>query len=252
MRRLDRWLLPILTCLVVLVAILLPQRLSRWRDEAVLNGPHTEELKTENELPTQSLALEERILLLAQYNDTPEAMTVIVQELELQGEAEELIQAELERLYAGGILDSEAMPESLAPFWGNRVYLRAPEEIWGASFLTMEGYLKEDGTYLSLVVDEESGTALWLEVFTPGIKKWVGEPVEVGRFFLDRMGVENICTGYGMYDATFDLPGADCHYEISSADALTVIPYAGYIGYGYGEVADTDSNAAAAVGIAGK
>lgn len=250
MRRIDQWLLPILTCLVVLAALLLPQRISRWRDEAALDGPHTEELKTENDLPTQSLTLEERILLLAQYNDAPDSMTAIVQELELSGEVEELMHAELEQLCAGGILDSEAIPESFAPFWGHRIYLRAPDKIWGASFLTMEGYLKEDGTSLSLVLDEASGIALRLEVFTPAIQKWVGEPVDVGLFFLDRMGVASTCTGYGMYDAAFDLPGADCHYEICRANALTVIPYTGYTSYGYGEV--TDSNAAAAAGMAGK
>lgn len=214
MKRLDRWLLPVLTCLVVLVAILLPQRLSQWRDQAALNGLHTEELKTENELPTQSLTLEERILLLARYDEDMDSMTAMVQELEQSGEVAGMMRKELERLCESGVLPPEVLPADLSSFESRRLYLRAPEEIWGSSFLLMEGYDKAEDIYFSLVLDEETGYALRLELATPALQQFSDEPVNIGITFLDRLGVENMCIGYGGYDATFDLPGADCRYTI--------------------------------------
>lgn len=242
MKRLDRWLLPILTCLVVLVAVLLPQRLSRWRDEAVLNGPHTEELKTENELPTQSLPLEERMMLMARYDEDMDAMTAMVQELEQDGGMEALMRTELERLCESGILPWETLPEDLSPFLSRRLYLRAPEEIWGASFLVMEGYSKEDDVSLSLALDEETGYALRLELYSPALRKFVGEPVNIGTVFLDRLGVESECAGYGRYDASFDLLEANCRYAVLLEDrtALRIIPFPGdRVGFA------TDANVAA-------
>lgn len=214
MKRLDRWLLPALTCLVVLAAILLPQRLSQWRDQAALNGLHTEELKTENELPTQSLTLEERMLLLARYGEDMDSMTAMVQALEQSGEVAGMMREELERLCESGVLPPEALPADLSSFESRRLYLRAPDEIWGGSFLTMEGYSKAEDIYLSLVLDEETGYALRLELVTPALKEFPDEPITIGTAFLDRMGVENTCIGYGGYDAAFDLPGAGCRYTI--------------------------------------
>lgn len=242
MKGLDRWLLPILTCLVVLVAILLPQRLSRWRDEAVLGGPHTEELKTENELPTQALALEERIALLGRYNGAPEAMTVLTQELDRGSGAETLMWAELERLCESGVLEWELLPERFPSLQSWRLYLRAPEAICGAGFLVMDGYSEEDGVYLSLALDEETGYALELELSSPAARKFAGEPVNIGIVFLDRLGVENECAGYGKYSASFDLPGADCRYDVSLEDRsmLRIIPFPRDGGFA------TDSNGAAA------
>ncbi|WP_298029822.1 hypothetical protein [uncultured Dysosmobacter sp.] len=208
MKRLDRILLPILTCLVVLVALLFPQRLSQWRDEAVLNSPHTEELKTENELPTQALTIQERMLLVAQYNEGAD-MTALVQELEWDSETENLVWKELEGLCKDGILPPEVLPEDLTAFPLQRCYLRSPEEIRGASFLVVEGYSKKNALNLSLALDEETGAALWLEADSPFLRKFDADSLAIGSIFLARLGLENVCENYSPQAAQLTLPGAD-------------------------------------------
>jgi len=229
MRRLDRYLLPILTCLVVLVAILFPQRLSRWRDEAELNGPHTEELKTENDLPTQPLSLEERILLLAvftEYGESPD-MTVILQEQGWNDETEALMRAELERLRENGVLP--LMPEGLLGFSVQRCWLRAAEEIRGAAFLIMNVRSKAEGVWLSMILDEETGYALTLEASGSAVKLCDAEPVDTGILFLDRLGLEYACDGYAENDAGFTLTGTECSYiVVKDQGYLRVSPWTPY------------------------
>ncbi len=230
MRRLDRYLLPILTCLVVLVAILFPQRLSQWRDAAVLDGPHTEELKTENDLPTQPLSLEDRMLLLAMYIEGLDAdLTVIFQEREWDEETETLLRTELERLSDNGVLPAGPRAESLSGFSAQRLYLRSPEEIRGAAFLTLDVYSKAQNLWLYLALDEETGCALALDASGLPIKRFAAEPVDIGIRFLDRFGLEYICDGYAESDAFFQLTGTDCGYMVvKGQDDLRISPWTFY------------------------
>jgi len=230
MRRLDRYLLPILTCLVVLVAILFPRRLSQWRDEAVLDGPHTEELKTENDLPTQPLGLEERVLLLAMYAEgLEEDLTVIAQEREWDEETDALLRTELERLSADSVLPTGPLAENISGFSAQRLYLRSPEEIRGASFLTIDVRSKAEGLWLSVVLDEETGYALALEVAGLAIEKFDAVPSDIGIQFLDRLGLEYTLDGYAEYDAGFTLTGTDCGYiVIKGRDDLHISPWTFY------------------------
>jgi len=224
-KQLDRILLPILTCLVVLVAVLFPQRISRWRDEAVLNRPHTEELKTENELPTQSLTIQERMLLLAQYNEGAD-MTALVQELEWDSETVDQVWKAMEGLCKDGILPPEVLPEALAAFPLRRCYLRSPEEIRGASFLVVEGYSKKKALNLSLALDEETGLVLRLEADSPFLKKFDAEPLAIGSLFLARLGLENVCESDSPEAALLTLPDADCYYSvIKDGSFLHIIPW---------------------------
>jgi len=215
MRRLDHYLLPVLTCLVVLVAILFPQRLSQWRDEAVLNRLHTEKLRTENDLPTQPLSLEERMLLLAVYTEGLDPdMTVIFQEREWDEETEALMRTELERLSENGVLPTGPLAESVSGFSAQRCYLRASEEIRGAAFLTIDIYSKAEDLWLCLILDEETGYALTLEVSGPAMEKFDAVPADIGILFLDRLGLEYTLDGYAEYDAGFTLTGTDCGYIV--------------------------------------
>lgn len=227
MRRLDKYLLPILTCLVVLVAILFPRRLSQWRDEAVLNGLHTEELKTENDLPTQPLSLEERMLLLAMYADgLEENLTVIAQEQEWDEETDALLRTELERLSANGVLPTGPLVESVSGFSAQRLYLRSPEEIRGASFLTIDVHSKAEKLWLTIILDEETGFALALEASGLAVEKFDAVPSDIGILFLDRLGLEYTLDGYAEYDAGFTLTGTDCGYiVIKGRDDLHISPW---------------------------
>lgn len=225
MSKVKRWFLPILTCAVMLASVILPQRLSLWRDETLLNAPHTEELQAENELPTRPLSLPEQMALVSLFDADSGALTSVTQELGQDSQAETMVRTELERLCSNGILAPELLPEDLSNFFGYRVYLRMPGTISGASFLVMEGYSKRENIYFSLLLNEEDGYALRLELSHPAIKNFIGEPLDIGTAFLDRLGVENTCVGYGPYDAVFTTPDAALQYGVFlEYDLLRIVP----------------------------
>ncbi len=223
MRNQKPWLLPVLTCVVMLSAVILPQQLSRWRDKALLDTPHTEALHGENELPTRPLSLPEQMSLIAQFHMNNEALTSVIQELGQDRETAAMVRTELERLCDSGVLPPEMLLEDLSAFSSKRLYLRMPGTLTGASFLVMEGYSKQEEFYLSLVLSETDGYALWLELDHPAMRKFAGQPVDIGRAFLDRLGVENSCTGYGQYDAVFTAPDGGFQYAVYRDSTLLLI-----------------------------
>ena len=228
MRRLDKFLLPLLTCLVVLGAILFPQQLSQWRDRAVWNGPHTEELKTENDLPTQPLSLAERMLLLARYSDDTDKyteITVIFQEQESDDEAAALLRAELERLSRLGVLPTGPLMAELSGFHAQRCYLRSPEEIRGASFWTIDAYSKAEDLWLYLILDEETGYALQLDMVGPVLDDFDPKADRVGALFLEGLRLEYWLEGSEEYIARFALPETDCRCVVRKGwDYLRISP----------------------------
>lgn len=225
MSKVKLWFLPILTCAVMLAAVILPQRLSLWRDEALLNTLHTEELQAENALPTRPLSLPEQMALVSLFEADGDSLTSVTQELGQDSQVEAMVRTELERLCSNGILAPELLPEDLSNFFSYRVYLRMPGTISGASFLVMEGYSKQENIYFSLLLNEEDGYALRLELSHPAIQKFIGEPLDIGTAFLDRLGVENTCVGYGPYDAVFTTPDSTLEYMVSmEGDLLRIVP----------------------------
>ena len=109
MKKWKNWLLPIFTCLVVLCAALLPQRLSELRDRALLGAVHTEEL-TDDRLPVRPLSLTERLELLFLLQSEPESFTVVTQDLSAKMTPEEMpalqtqVWEELKGLVEAGVL----------------------------------------------------------------------------------------------------------------------------------------------------
>lgn len=225
MNKRKPWLLPILTCAVMLAAVILPQRLSLWRDEALLNTPHTEELQAENELPTRPLSLPEQMALVSLFDADSVSLTSVTQDLGQDSQVEAMVRTELERLCDNGILAPDLLPQDLSNFFSYRVYLRMPGAISGASFLVMEGYAKQEGIYLSLLMNEEDGYALRLELSHPAIQKFIGEPLDIGTAFLDRLGVENSRIGHSRYEAVFTTPDSTLEYIVSrEGDLLRIVP----------------------------
>lgn len=243
MNKLRSWSLPLLTCAVMLAAVILPQRISLWRDQALLNTPHTEELRVENDLPTHPLSLLEQMSLVSLCDLYPESLTVVTQELIPDGEAMATIRTELDRLCGDGILPPEVLPADLSGFLYQRLYLRLPGSVSGASFLLMEGYSKKEDSYFSLLLNED-GYALRLEVIHPAMKKYAGTPLEIGTAFLDRLGVEHTCVGDSFYEAVFTTPDPALRYFASQdGDLLRIVPMPeGEVPYA------TDSGSGASVG----
>ena len=71
MRRLKKWGLPLLTGIVVLAAVLLPERISELRDRRILNTAHTEPM-AQADLNARAPTLPEKLELLGRAIRYPE------------------------------------------------------------------------------------------------------------------------------------------------------------------------------------
>lgn len=219
MRRWRTWLWPVLTGLVVLSAVLLPPRLSRLGDRQLLGQVHTEVLAAENGLNAQPLDLTERIGLLVRWQEGGEGLAQASQEVEDRAALAALAAAEMDTLADQGALP----PFSLDPaeLSGERLVFQDAETGGGASFLSVSLYRREQTLWL--VLDEESGRLLRLEVWDPLVRKLSPDPEAAGAAFLGRLGVETELLGAGPREALFQVAGTDLTYIVALDDWLLSI-----------------------------
>lgn len=139
MKKWKNRLLPIFTCLVVLGAALLPQRLSELRDHTLMGTVHTEKL-TDNWLLARPLSLAERIELLTLWSDEPERFTVVTQELSVKMAPEEILALqtqvwkELKSLADAGIFPDEMLQEETSDLSGERTSVRLSDDLRSTTF----------------------------------------------------------------------------------------------------------------------
>lgn len=226
MRKLKNWLLPLCTCLAALALALLPQRLSQMRDRSELSTVHTETLESDNNLPMQSLALEERVVLLSRWFANPDFLASVVQELyeplDLTKAEERTIDA-LEELLEDNFLLSELVPDTLPNFYAHRLYLRGEESLSSATFLVIDSYDKEKDLTISAALDEETGKILRLMIYYPKLEALLPSAAEIGEIFLDYLEISYLPTDSYAFEANFLLPGYDVVYMVSAgSDNLSI------------------------------
>lgn len=188
MRNWRNTLLPLLACLAVVGLALLPLRLSALRDRTLTGTVHTEELGTDSNFPARPPALERRLWLLVQWEEFPEEVTVIGQELtEGSEELETLKTAIREELAEWDVLPGD--PESFTNFSGSRFYLRDPQDLSSAGFFAASGYVPSWDGIFTLTLDGETGHMVRCQIYFSNVKKHLGTPETVGRAFLDRLGL---------------------------------------------------------------
>lgn len=189
MRDWKNWLLPLLTCLVVVCLAVLPLRLSVLRDQGFTSAVHTENLGEHSNFPAKPPELPGRLWLLAQLNSFPDTLTIVDQAIEDE-ELEKLrpeILTELEALEAAGILP-EGLRERLGEFAGSRVYLRDQTDLSSAAFWQLYAINAETGEYLSVYLDRETGRTAALDFWSYRLRKEAKlSPAEAGMALLDRL-----------------------------------------------------------------
>ena len=219
MKKWKNWLLPIFTCLVVLCAVLLPQRLSELRDRALLGAVHTEEL-TDDRLPVRPLSLTERLELLFLLQSEPESFTVVTQDLSAKMTPEEMpalqtqVWEELKSLVEAGVLSEAMLPEDLSILSGERTSVRLSEDLRGATVLHLKVVDKRKGPDLSIILDADTGHAIALRVFFPISEPLAATATDIGNAFMDRLGIENQVHTPGVDHAVVVLPEANVLYDI--------------------------------------
>ena len=231
MKQLRTWLLPILTVLVVLTVTLLPQHLSRLQDQKVMAKIHSEALATENILPVQLPDLVQRISLLSRWMEVSDVMSA--QNDIVEGEFyDELCAAALQELQCmsdDGPVPADLIPSEVSFVDVSRMYLQ--QQLVGAEFYVFDTYIKTENTHLWMVLDGETMELLWLELGLPAMEKYYESisPVEMGVFFLNRLGVENSPATTGKFDAVFHIQDTDFQYCVSlDPNYLKVFPFLAY------------------------
>ena len=220
-------LFPLLTLLTVLVLALLPRELSLWKDQTLQGSVQSEVLVTENDLPVRSPTLPERMELLAQWM-TAEDITST--RTEVTGQTYETwvntIRLELEDFRSNGLFPAELLPTDITNAGCHRMYLR--RQLQGAEYIVMDAYLKVEGIHLWAVLDEETGQLLWLELGNRSAMKFLYEklrPVEIGTFFLQRLGIVPEERSSGSLYAVLGIPGGNVEYGVSlDSSYVTICP----------------------------
>lgn len=193
MRNWKNWLFPILTALTVAALALLALRLSILEDGELTGTVHAEPLTADNNFPAKPPDLPGRIRLLVQWQEMPEKITLMSQELE--GEDRE---REMRRLReALTDLGSLLLPSSAARLTeadGNswdwfRYYLRDQTDLSSASFIEASTYDKDRRITLSAVLDGESGQILRLVFRSVDGVSCGASAQELGEAILDRLGL---------------------------------------------------------------
>ena len=205
MKHLRKCGIPVLTGLVVLAALLLPERISALRDRQTLGAIHTVPL-AEEDLTVREIALPEKLELLGRAILDPDLKVFsTTQSLPLTGEqGDELADVAFFQsvgyLAEWGILPESFDLDTLEFQSGSRaVYVRS-DGYQSASMLYLQGTTGNRDSFW-IVVDEETGLPVWIDCSlrsVPAKSLLSGEAL--GAHFLDGLRLEVQQRGPNVWD----------------------------------------------------
>ena len=229
MKRIRAWLLPLFTLLAVLTVTILPRYLSDLQDQKIIGHIHTEKLPVEDSLPTQPPDLSQRMLLLSQWMEASDIMSVHNEITEDYAYAESSADkesttyrqlcaaalSEVKFLAESGLLPLDLTPLEKSNMSVSRIYLR--RQLIGAEFYVFDTYIKAENIHFWIVLDSETMNMVWLELGHPAMEKYYKSisPEKIGQFFLERLGVTCDLVTAGAFDAIFQITDADLQYGVS-------------------------------------
>lgn len=195
MKHLRKCGIPVLTGLVVLAALLLPERISALRDRQTLGAIHTVPL-AEEDLTVREIALPEKLELLGRAILDPDLEVFsTTQSLPLPGEpgaeqAEEAFFQSVGYLAEWGILPESFDLDTLEFQSGSRaVYVRS-DGYQSASMLYLQGTTGNRDSFW-IVVDEETGLPVWIDCSLRSVSaKSLLSGEALGAHFLDGLRLE--------------------------------------------------------------
>ena len=195
MRNWKNWLFPILTCLTVAALALLPLRLSTLQDGELTGTVHAEPLSADSNFPFKPPELPGRIWLLVQWQEMPDNLTIMAQELtggERDRETQRLRKAlaALEEVLPSALNDLNGYLDGGSWEWEwERYYLRDQTNLSSASFSRAAAYSKVLGAAFSATLDGESGELVTLQFYGGFDFRSETSPQETGMKLLDRLGL---------------------------------------------------------------
>ena len=234
MKLLKKWLFPVLTCLIVAGAAVLPARVSQARDARQFGQVHTEELKADVLPVYEPPGLGDRMELYAHRLSIDHPVLSFEDPFYFEQypqEREELMQSMEALLTEAGLIPKWVFQEE--PFTDltiKRCLLWDPAEDSAvqrpAAFYVFKWacYEKLHNKLLTVDVDAETGLPIEVYIFDTNISQWLPYEVEplqalVGRFFdLLGMDVQEVDTDqpYEVWrDFYYDVNGLPVRYAVS-------------------------------------
>ena len=200
----KKWGLPVLTGLMVLASIVLPQQLSSLRDLKTLDTIHIEPL-SEDDLSVRELPLPEKLALLARAIRDPDLEVYsTTQPLPLSGQpgadqAEAAFFQSVNCLADWGVLPQSFDPDTLEFQGGSRAVYVEADSGQSVSMLYLQGENDSRDNFW-LVVDEETGLPVWIDCSLRSARQDLLSSEELGTRFLEGLGVQTRQRGPAMWE----------------------------------------------------
>ncbi len=243
MRRLKKWLLPALTCLIVAGAAVLPPYLSRLGDQRLFGQIHTEELAADSFPVREPLTFRERLALYAgQYDSAHPVLSFRDNGYFEEPKDKELVEAAMKQLMEAGIVSDWVFRETaFDDVAAARLLLWDPA---GEGVQEPSAYWDVEWNYhsdkrrqasVSLVLDAETGLPIHLYIGDTNMSQWLPYDTDAlgawaGRF-LALLGLEfrEVESAYPMFDPSLNLRYAvaesPVHFLVSRGPtSLTIQP----------------------------
>ena len=200
----SKWLFPLLTCLIVAGAVVLPPYISYIRDEQQLfRQIHTSELDAEALPAWEGWDLLERLELYARWSTAHISYREIITsfqttqsaedpaEMEL---AEQVLNQALDYLTQAGVFPAYLFEFPLEHINMNRVLLWDPSSINRQNAPEYWSATADFGNrHLWIIIDSESGLPLKLSLSDPNMAQWLSDPVtlpDMAARYFDLLGLK--------------------------------------------------------------
>ena len=241
MKLLKKWLFPVLTCLIVAGAAVLPPYLSQLRDARQLGQVHTETLEADALPVYEPPNLIDRLLLYSRRNFAEHPVLSFDDHFyfdDFPQEKDELMQSVEDMLIEAGLIPEWVFREE--PFTdleARRLLLLDPAEDSSIReptvfyVLSWACYDRLHNKHLTVHIDAESGLPVYFNIFDTNISQWLPYQVEplralAGRYF-DLLGMDAQEEGAGGAEVwhafNYTLTGTEVHYNVTREPTTVTI-----------------------------
>lgn len=219
MKTIKSWLLPALACLSVLVAALLPPRVSLLRDRSLDRAIYTEEAAPDSSLSSHSTTLSERISLLYQMEfDRDDSVITVIQEQDDLDLTEQTALTALKSLASNCVIPLTAIPETIPDLSGSQFICRSRSNGVSASFLQLSGG-DAAGFYFTMVLDEESGAVCVMELVSGNAAHTLGLSEQMAEQYYDSLGLEAELSWSNQESSRYRLTGTEDFFQVFQLDS---------------------------------
>ena len=224
MKLVKKWLFPILTCLIVAGAAVLPPYISQVKDGKQFGQVHSSELNADALPVREAWDLLDRLGLYACWYTNSE----IIPSFQTPQADVDLAEQTLERLVLANVIPGHLLWDSVEQVGAERILLWSATNSVGSQtpveFWRIKAYLGNRS--VSMDLDGESSLPLHLNLYDPDIAQWLQykDPaalLELAQSYFDLLGLEaslaevNPMPGTAPWERRFAVEGTELCYRVA-------------------------------------